>query len=186
MWVWFTQSLWKWYHLEAIYGFLFAFHSIYGRIFSHFENNQCQIMIWPWSLKLVPLESVGAVSYSPFIVSTASNYGIILYCLPDIASYWSKIAKIFYTAPACSAPERGGPVGISRSCLILVKLEWSGYRVVTKNNNMLSRFHGIPERDWRTDRQNCYINIARQCAIKINILIRLRAMENYYYIFLPV
>jgi len=30
--------------------------------------------------------------------------------------------------------------------------------------NMLSRFDGIPERDRRTDGQNCYINIARQCA----------------------
>ena len=33
---------------------------------------------------------------------------------------------------------------------------------------MLSRFHLIPERhgrtDGQTDRQNCYINIARQCA----------------------
>jgi len=32
---------------------------------------------------------------------------------------------------------------------------------------MLSRFHRIPERhgqtNGRTDRQNCYINIARQC-----------------------
>jgi len=36
---------------------------------------------------------------------------------------------------------------------------------------MLSRFYLIPERhgqtDERTDIQNCYINIARQCAIKI-------------------
>jgi len=31
-------------------------------------------------------------------------------------------------------------------------------------NNMLSRFHLIPERDGRTDGQNCYINIARQYA----------------------
>jgi len=35
-------------------------------------------------------------------------------------------------------------------------------------DNMLSRFHLIPERhgqkDGRTDGQNCYINIARQCA----------------------
>ena len=39
-------------------------------------------------------------------------------------------------------------------------------------DNMLSRFHLIPERDGRTDgqtdrqtdRQICYINIARQCA----------------------
>ena len=37
-----------------------------------------------------------------------------------------------------------------------------------KTDDMLSRFHPIPGRygraDGRTDRQNCYINIARQCA----------------------
>ena len=31
-------------------------------------------------------------------------------------------------------------------------------------DNMLSRFHLIPERYEGTDGQNCYINIARQCA----------------------
>ena len=31
-------------------------------------------------------------------------------------------------------------------------------------DNMLSRFHLIPERDGWTDRQNCHINIVRQCA----------------------
>ena len=31
-------------------------------------------------------------------------------------------------------------------------------------DDMLSRFHLIPERHGRTDRHNCYINIARQCA----------------------
>jgi len=38
--------------------------------------------------------------------------------------------------------------------------------MVEKNyDNMLSRFHLIPERHGRTDGQkNCYINIARQCA----------------------
>jgi len=39
---------------------------------------------------------------------------------------------------------------------------------------MLSRFQLIPERfgrtDRQTDRQNCYINIARHCAIKKQIL----------------
>ena len=29
---------------------------------------------------------------------------------------------------------------------------------------MLNRFHLIPERHGQTDGQNCYINIARQCA----------------------
>ena len=41
--------------------------------------------------------------------------------------------------------------------------------MVKKNyDDMLSRFHLIPERygrtDRRTDGQNCYIKIARQCA----------------------
>jgi len=44
--------------------------------------------------------------------------------------------------------------------------------MVKKYDNMLSHFHLTPERDGRTDRQtdrrtdgqNCYINIARQCA----------------------
>ena len=37
--------------------------------------------------------------------------------------------------------------------------------MVKKNyDNMLSRFHLIPERDGQTDGHNCYINIARQSA----------------------
>jgi len=44
--------------------------------------------------------------------------------------------------------------------------------MVKKSDDMLSRFHLIPERygrtdgqtDGRTDGQICYINIARQCA----------------------
>ena len=39
-----------------------------------------------------------------------------------------------------------------------------GLPYVEKNyDNMLSRFHLIPERHGQTDGQNCYINIARQC-----------------------
>ena len=33
-----------------------------------------------------------------------------------------------------------------------------------KTDNMLSRFHLISECHGQTDRHNCYINIARQCA----------------------
>ena len=40
--------------------------------------------------------------------------------------------------------------------------------MVKKSDDMLSRFHLIPERygrtDGQTDGQICYINIARQCA----------------------
>ena len=68
-----------------------------------------------------------------------------------------------------SAPPQGpggDSVWVSRRCWILIKLEWWGYHVVKKLGyyNMLSRFHSLPEREQRTDRQNCYINIARHCA----------------------
>jgi len=40
--------------------------------------------------------------------------------------------------------------------------------MVKNYDDMLSRFHLIPERDGRTGRQtdgqNCYVNIAHQCA----------------------
>ena len=46
---------------------------------------------------------------------------------------------------------------------MLVKLEW-----LKNYDDMLSRFHMVPERngqtDGRTDRQICYINIAHQYA----------------------
>ena len=42
-----NDTIWK---LE--YGFLFAFHSNYGHIFSHFGDIQRQRMIWPWNLGL--------------------------------------------------------------------------------------------------------------------------------------
>jgi len=34
------------------YGFLFAFYSNYGLIFSHFGDIQRQRMAWPWNLGL--------------------------------------------------------------------------------------------------------------------------------------
>ena len=46
----------------------------------------------------------------------------------------------------------GDPVGISWRCLMLIKTEWLGYRMVKKNyDDMLSRFHLIPERYGQTD-----------------------------------
>jgi len=49
------------------------------------------------------------------------------------------------------------------------KTRMTGLPYGKKNyDNMLSRFHLIPERDGQmdrqTDEQNCYINIACQCA----------------------
>ena len=66
-----------------------------------------------------------------FLLALHGNYGVILYRLRDIASYRSKIAKFLYLT-CISAPGRGVHVGISRRCLILIKLKWLGYRVVKK------------------------------------------------------
>jgi len=38
-------TIWK-----LVYGFLFAFHSNYGRICSYFGDIQRQRMAWPWKL----------------------------------------------------------------------------------------------------------------------------------------
>jgi len=78
------------------------------------------------------------------------------------------IAKFLFLPHLYLAPRKGDTVGILWKCLMLEKLEWLGYRTVKKTGDMLSRFHLIPERngqtDGRTDRQICYINIARQYA----------------------
>jgi len=52
------------------------------------------------SLKLVPFESFGMLSYSHLI---HSNYGSILYRFRDKARYWTKIA-IFFIFFAFDAP----------------------------------------------------------------------------------
>jgi len=71
------------------------------------------------------------VRFPIILFSFYSNYVAILYRLRDIASYWSKIAKFLYP-PVFSASKWGDPIGISRKCLILIKLEWLRYCAVKK------------------------------------------------------
>ena len=149
----------------------------------------------------MPFESLGAVSYSPSIVTMAvsvavcelssgkewcdlenrvrvlsrwngtiweiaykfifafhSNYGDVLYHLWDIPTYWYKIAKFLY--PTCLAPLHGWPRRNFVKCLMLVKLEWFGYVWWKNYDNMLSRFHLIPERHGQTDRRTDRIAIS--------------------------
>jgi len=59
---------------------------------------------------------------------------------------------ILFIVPAGGDKYRGDTVGISWICLMLIKLEWLGYRTVKKNyDNMLTRFHLIPERHGQTE-----------------------------------
>jgi len=118
------------------------------------------------SLKVIENGIIRKLGYG-FLFAFSIYYGAISYRFRDIASYLSKIANFFihqlYLAPP---PRKGDFVGISPRCLMLIKLEWLGYRVMNKLWPYIwavsIEYRNVTDR--RTDRQNCYINIARQCA----------------------
>ena len=56
-----------------------------------------------------------------------------------------------------------------------MKLEWLGYRMVKNYDNMLSRFHPIPERYERTDRQTDGIPISIS---RVSVLTRDKNLWN--------
>ena len=96
------------------------------------------------SFKMVPFQSVGAVSYSPSIVTMALSC-ISSEIRPDIG-------RKFFIPPCIPRPRWGGS---RRNIAVLFgaeKLEWSGYPVVKNFEDMCNRLHTIPACDGRTDR----------------------------------
>ena len=90
---WLTSyGLWHTYEKKKIesgtiwklgYGFLFAFHGNYGRIFSHFGDIQRQTMAWLWNLglgsfKVIEDGVVRQIMYD-FLLVRHCNHSSILY-----------------------------------------------------------------------------------------------------------
>jgi len=63
------------------YGFLFAFNSNYGRIFSHFGYIQRQRTAWPWNLGLWSFKVIGSIDH--------------------VWLYWSAIVTIALSCSIC-------------------------------------------------------------------------------------
>ena len=156
-----------------MYDFLLVHHCNYSsilyrlRVIWRCRDLEIGVRICSRSLELTPFDRSHTSSYSPSIV-TMALYAAILVSSVSIATYWSQIPKFIYRTYTFSAPTGGDPVGISWSCLMLIKLEWLGYRTVKKvwpyYVKPFSSDTGTLRTDGRTDRQVCYINIARQYA----------------------
>jgi len=85
--------------------------------------------------------------------SHTNSYCIVTMALLRYSYLLVENRKNFYTPSVFSAPAGGGdPVRISRRCLILIKLEWLGYRMVKK---LWQYVKPLPQNTgtWRTDRQ---------------------------------
>jgi len=107
-----VQGHWKYCRSTDIYDFLLVGHCDYSSTL--------------YSLNFSETGTIRKLECS-FLFVFYSNYGAILYRLRDIATYWSKIAKYLY-APVFSALAGDDPVGISWTCLMLIKLDAGMWR----------------------------------------------------------
>ena len=133
------------------------------------------------SLEMAPFDRSHTSSYSLFIVTMAIS------CI--VCEIWRLIGRKlrnFYTPPVFSAPAVGDSVGILWKRLMLVKLEWLGYRMVKNCDDMLSRFHLIPERNGHTDGQTdgrtdrFAISISRVSMLRRDKNKKIRYLERGY------
>jgi len=108
---------------------------------------------------MVPLESLGTVSYSHSIVTMALSCIISeIFIKRDIGL--PKIAIFSY--PLCiRQPPYGGTRRNIATPFGLEKLEWCGYQRVKKFDDTFSRFDKIPACDRRTDRRTSCHGIDR-------------------------
>ena len=103
------------------------------------------------SLEMGPFDRSYTTSYSPsmrYLVSFARYNDLLV-----------NKSRNFYTPPIFIAPAGGDPVGISWRCLMLIKLEWLGYRTVKKLWSYVKPFLSDTgtlrtdgRTDWRTNR----------------------------------
>ena len=99
------------------------------------------------SLEMAPFDRSHTSFYSPPIVTVAPS---CIVC--EIKRLIGRKSSNLYSLSVSITLAGGDPIGISWRCLMLRKLEWLVYHMVKELwDNMLSRFHLIPERYGQTD-----------------------------------
>ena len=147
-------------------GFLFAFYSNNGRICSRlwkifsvkeWRDLENRVRVCSKSLEMAPFDRSRTSSYSPSIVTIA------IFCIvSEIYRLIGKKARNFHTSPAFNAPAGGDPVGISWRRLMLVNLEWLGYRYrmlkkLLRHVKPFSSDTGTSRTDRQTDGQTDFL-----------------------------